>query len=42
VFKLNAATGPLKLIAHIEKGANDTPGEIRINHLAVRATDLAA
>jgi predicted RecA/RadA family phage recombinase len=42
VFKLNVATGPLKLLAHIEKGANDTPGEIRISHLAIRATDLAA
>lgn len=41
-FKLNAATGPLKCLAHIEKGANDTPGEIRIAHLAIRATDLAA
>lgn len=41
VFKLNAATGPLKLIAHIEKGANDTPGEIRISHLAIRAADMA-
>jgi predicted RecA/RadA family phage recombinase len=42
VFKLNAATGPLKLLAHIEKGANDTLGEVRISHLAIRATDLAA
>jgi hypothetical protein len=40
-FKLNAATGPMKLLAHIEKGANDTPGHIRINHLAIRTMDLA-
>jgi predicted RecA/RadA family phage recombinase len=39
-FKLDAATGPLKLLAHIEKGANDTPGEIRISHLAIRAMDV--
>lgn len=26
VFKLNAATGPLKLMAHIEKTSDDTPG----------------
>jgi predicted RecA/RadA family phage recombinase len=39
VFKLNAATGPLKLLAHIEKGANDTPGEIRIEKLALRCMD---
>jgi len=41
-FKLDAATGPLKLLAHIEKGANDTLADVRINHLAIRATDLAA
>jgi predicted RecA/RadA family phage recombinase len=40
VFKLNAATGPMKLLAHVEKGANDTPGEIRIAHLAIRAMDV--
>jgi hypothetical protein len=39
-FKLDAATGPLKLLAHIEKGANDTLGEIRISHLAIRAMDV--
>jgi predicted RecA/RadA family phage recombinase len=41
-FKLNAATGPLKLLAHLEKTSNDTPGEIRIAHLAIRTTDLAS
>lgn len=40
-FVLSAATGPLKLLAHIEKGANDTPGEIRIEKLALRAMDAA-
>jgi len=42
VFKLDAATGPLKLLAHIEKGANDTPGEMRVSKLALRCTDLAS
>lgn len=32
-FKLDAATGPLKLLAHLEKTANDTPGEIHIDRL---------
>ena len=40
-FKLDAATGPMKLLAHIEKGANDTPGHIRISHLAIRTMDFA-
>jgi predicted RecA/RadA family phage recombinase len=40
-FKLDKATGPMKLLAHIEKGANDTPGEIRIAKLAIRTMDLA-
>jgi hypothetical protein len=42
VFKLNAATGPLKLLAHIEKGANDTLADVRVHHLAIRTTDLAS
>lgn len=41
-FKLNAATGPLKLLAHIEKGANDTLADVRIQELVIRATDVAA
>jgi len=41
-FKLDAATGPLKLLAHVEKGANDTLADVRICKLAIRATDLAA
>lgn len=36
VFKLNAATGPLKLLAHMEKSANDTPGTLNIDQLRVR------
>jgi len=42
VFKLNAATGPLKLLAHLEKTSDNTTAEVRVSHLAIRATDLAA
>jgi predicted RecA/RadA family phage recombinase len=41
-FKLDAATGPLLAIAHIEKTNNDTPADVRVKHMTVRATDLAA
>jgi predicted RecA/RadA family phage recombinase len=37
VFKLDAATGPLKLLAHFEKSANDSPGNITVMRLGVRA-----
>ena len=39
-FKLDAATGPLKLIAHLEKTANDTVADVRIQHLAARVLDV--
>ena len=42
VFKLDAATGPLKLLAHLEKTSDATTADVRISHLAIRATDLAA
>lgn len=38
VFKLNAATGPIKLLAHLEKTANDTPGEFHIDKFRARLT----
>ena len=41
VFKLDAATGPLKLLAHVEKTTGTATGEFRIAHLAIRAMDLA-
>ncbi len=41
VFKLDAATGPLKALAHLEKSADDTPGEVRVESMAVRVTDVA-
>lgn len=40
VFKLDAATGPLKLLAHIEKTADDETADYRINYLRVRTMDL--
>jgi predicted RecA/RadA family phage recombinase len=30
VFKLNAATGPLKFLAHLEKTSDDTPGNVTV------------
>lgn len=37
-FKLDAATGPLKLLAHLEKTADDSPGEYHIDRLRAFAT----
>jgi predicted RecA/RadA family phage recombinase len=36
VFKLNAATGPLKLLAHMEKSSNDSPGNVTVRRLGLR------
>lgn len=33
VFKLNAATGPLKLLAHMEKTSDDSPGNVSVLRL---------
>lgn len=41
-FKLNAATGPLKGLVHMEKTSNDTPGEIRVEYLNVRSMDVVS
>lgn len=35
VFKTNAAAGPLKLVAHMEKTSNDSPGNITVGAYAV-------
>jgi predicted RecA/RadA family phage recombinase len=40
VFKLDAATGPLKPIAHIEKTSDDTTADVRVEYMRVRSTDL--
>lgn len=40
-FKLDAATGPLCLLVHLEKTSDDTPGEVRVEKLALRAMDFA-
>lgn len=39
-FDVSAATGPLKLLAHLEKSSNDSPGEYYIDALRVRTMDL--
>lgn len=39
VFKLDAATGPLKLLAHLEKTSDDTTADYRINYLRVRTAE---
>lgn len=39
-FKLDAATGPLKALAHIEKTSNDTTADVRIGHMAIRTMDI--
>jgi predicted RecA/RadA family phage recombinase len=36
VFKLDAATGPMKLLAHLEKSSDDTTAEYYIDYLRVR------
>lgn len=39
VFKLNAATGPLKLLAHLEKSSDDSPGEYAIDRFTARIAE---
>jgi predicted RecA/RadA family phage recombinase len=39
VFKLDAATGPLKLLAHLEKTSDDTTADYRINYLRARTAE---
>lgn len=39
VFVLTAATGPLKLLAHLEKSSDDTTADYRINYLRVRTME---
>ena len=38
VFKLNAGTGPLKALFHLEKSANDTAGKVTLHKMEVRLT----
>lgn len=40
VFKLDAATGPLKLLFHMEKTANDSPGNVTVQDLGFTAFDV--
>ena len=40
VFKLNAATGPLKLLAHMEKTSDDSPGNVSVLLLGARTAQV--
>jgi len=40
VFKLDAATGPLKALWHFEKSANDTAGVVQLHRMILRTTDV--
>jgi predicted RecA/RadA family phage recombinase len=42
VFKLDAATGPMLPIVHIEKTSNDTTADVRVDFLRLRSTDVAS
>jgi len=41
VFKLDAATGPIFPIVHLEKTSDDTPADFRVTFIRCRTTDLA-
>lgn len=38
-FDISAATGPLKLLAHLEKSSDDTPGEVHVDWLRARIAE---
>lgn len=40
VFKLDKATGPMKLLAHLEKTSSTDTAVMHVAHLAVRTTDI--
>lgn len=40
VFKLNAATGPLKLLAHMEKTSNNSPGNVTVLDMGFTTFDV--
>jgi predicted RecA/RadA family phage recombinase len=41
VFKLDAATGPMKLLVHVEKTSDDTTADVRVDFARMRSADLA-
>lgn len=41
-FKLDAATGPLFPIVHVEKTSNDTTADVRVRAIRARSTDLTS
>lgn len=42
VFKLNAATGPLKALVHLEKTSDDTVADVRIEEFDVHTLEVEA
>lgn len=40
VFKLNNATGPLKLLCHMEKTSDDTPGNVSVGYIGARGAQI--
>ena len=40
VFDISAATGPMKLLAHMEKSSNDSPGNVTVHSLGFRSFDV--
>lgn len=42
VFKLDAATGPLLPIVHVEKTSNDTTADVRVESMSFTSTDHAS
>lgn len=40
VFKLNAATGPLKVLAHMEKTSDDSPGNVSVLYAGVTTAQV--
>jgi predicted RecA/RadA family phage recombinase len=40
VFKLDAATGPMKLLAHLEKTSSTDTAVVHVAHLAIRTMDI--
>ncbi|GAG49410.1 unnamed protein product, partial [marine sediment metagenome] len=42
VFNVELATGPLKLLVHLEKTTGTATGELRVSKLALRTMDVAA
>jgi len=42
VFKLDEATGPMKLLVHMEKTSDNTTADVRVDFARLRSTDMAS